>query len=175
MTVASPAIAGPQSSQSSEPGPVAVRDVMSASPDAKSAAATWYGLRNVKSGKYLQPSGAAANGAKLVQQPFNASTLTQLWAVVADGTLRSFQNYSGYNMGIDGASTATGAAAILANPSGDANQDWVYTLRDEYTFELKNRKSGKCLGISGASTANGAQAAQFPCDGSLNQGWEFRQ
>ncbi|MFJ6542839.1 RICIN domain-containing protein [Streptomyces sp. NPDC091385] len=63
-------------------------------------------------------------------------------------------------MGIDGASTAAGAAAILANGSGDANQDWALTWCTDYVFEM-NRKGGLCLGISSASTANGATAAQF--------------
>lgn len=177
MAVASPAIADAQSSQSSDPAPVAIQDLKAGSPDAKSAAAVaWYGIRNVKSEKFLQPSGgSSANGTKIVQEPFNASSLTQLWTRVADGDYLSFQNYSGRNLGIDGASTSSGAAAILANGSGDLNQDWKQIARNDTVFVLKNRKSGLCLGISGASTANGAQAAQFPCDGSANQGWEYFQ
>jgi hypothetical protein len=179
MAVASPAIADAQSSQSGDHGPVAIRDLKSASPDAKSASAaavTWYGIRNVKSEKFLQPSGGStANGTKIVQEPFNASTLTQVWTRVSDGSYLTLQNYSGKNLGIDGASTSAGAAAILANGSGDLNQDWLQVARNSTVFELKNRKSGLCLGISGASTANGAQAAQFACDGSANQGWEYFQ
>ncbi|MFE3830958.1 RICIN domain-containing protein [Streptomyces sp. NPDC059092] len=177
MAMASPAIAGAQSSRSSDPAPVAIQDVKSVSPDAKSVvAAAQYGIRNLKSEKFLQPSGGStANGAKIVQQPFNASSLTQLWTRVPDGSYLSFENYSGKNLGIDGASTAAGAAAIQANPSSDVNQDWVQIARNDSVFELKNRKSGLCLGISGASTANGAQAAQFACDGSANQGWEYFQ
>lgn len=177
LAVTSPAIADAQPSQSSDHGPVAIRDVKAASPDAKSAAAAaMYGIRNVKSEKYLQPlGGSGANGTKIVQQPFNADSLTQLWTRVPDGNYLSFQNYSGRNMGIDGASTSAGAAAILANGSGDLNQDWQQIARNDTVFVLKNRKSGLCLGISGASTASGAQAAQFACDGSANQGWEYFQ
>jgi hypothetical protein len=177
MAVASPAIADAQSSQNSGPTPVAIQDLKSASPDAKSAAAiVWYGIKNVKSGKFLQPSGGStANGTEIVQQSFNASTLTQLWTRIPDGSYLSLQNYSGKNLGIDGASTSAGAAAILATGSGDANQDWIQVDRNATDFALVNRKSGLCLGISGASTANGALAEQFTCDGSANQGWEYYQ
>jgi len=177
MALASPAVADAQSSPTGDLKPVALRDVRAVSEDGKSvAAAAYYGIRNVKSQKYIQPlGGSSANGTKVVQQPFNANSLTQLWTLISDGSYLSFENYSGRNLGIDGASTATGAAAIIANGSGDANQDWVQVDRDEYTFALRNRKSGKCLGIDSASTANGAQAAQFPCDGSANQGWGYFQ
>jgi hypothetical protein len=177
MALASPAVADTQSSDNGDLKPVALRDVRAASVDGKSvAAAAYYGIANKKSGKFIQPSGgSSANGTVVVQQPFNADALTQLWTRIADGSYLSFENYSGRNLGIDGASTANGAAAIIANGSGDANQDWVQHDRDGYTFELRNRKSGKCLGIDGASTANGAKAAQFTCDGSANQGWGYFQ
>ncbi|GGW85031.1 alpha-glucosidase [Streptomyces galilaeus] len=178
MAVASPGVSNAQSSQSSDPKPVARTDVQSmAGADVQSVAAVYYGIRNTKSLKFLQPSGGStAAFAKIVQQPFNSSATSQLWGIVDDGSYVSFMNYSsGLNMGIDGASTAAGAAAIQANPSGDLNQDWLITWRTDSVFEMKNRKSGLCLGISGASTANGAQAAQFGCDGSTNQGWAFVQ
>ena len=177
LAAVSPAFADAQPSQSSDPAPVAIKDVKSASTDATSlAAAGWYGIRNVKSAKFLQPSGgSSANGTEVVQEPFNSSSLTQLWTPVTDGSYVSEQNYSGRNLGIDGASTSAGATAIIATGSGDANQDWVLTARNSTVFELKNRKSGLCLGISGASTASGAVAAQFACDGSANQGWEYYQ
>ncbi|NES17290.1 RICIN domain-containing protein [Micromonospora solifontis] len=80
-------------------------------------------------------------------------------------------------MGIDGASTASGAAAIIAAPGGSYNQDWkvLWTDSTQTWFRLQNRGSGLCLGISGASTANGALAAQFPCANppATNQTWQF--
>ncbi|MFD5133727.1 RICIN domain-containing protein [Streptomyces olindensis] len=165
MAAASPAIAHAQSSQQSDPTPLPM-SILKASASA--------GIQNYKSKKVLQPSGSStANGAKIVQQPWGASS-AQYWTPVPDGDYYSFENSgSGKNLGIDGASTSAGAVAIQANGSGDLNQDW-YLATGPYppgTFSMKNRKSGLCLGISGASTANGAQAAQFPCDGSANQGW----
>ncbi|MFF4050399.1 RICIN domain-containing protein [Streptomyces chartreusis] len=161
LAVASPAIAHADESPNS---------------DTRQPRAEFYKITNLKSGKVMQAA-SSANGAKVVQQPRQVGAGLQDWFLVLDGNFVSFENFqSGLNLGIDGASTANGAAAITANGSGDANQDW---LRDEDTyageyFALRNRKSGRCLGVSGASTANGAQVAQFACDSSdTNQGWKL--
>ncbi|WP_327188017.1 RICIN domain-containing protein [Streptomyces sp. NBC_01334] len=170
MAVASPAIAHAQSPQTDDWGQAAT------APSGQSLAATTYGIRNYKSGKFLQPTGTG-NGATVVQQTANQSTSYQHWGAVPDGDYYSFDSLVAGNLGIDGASTANGAAAIVATPSGDANQDWLLAYNANYpdgTFQLYNKKSGKCLGIDGASTANGAQALQFTCDGSANQGWTLR-
>ncbi|MFG2425390.1 RICIN domain-containing protein [Streptomyces sp. NPDC048448] len=132
-------------------------------------------LQNLKSGKYLQAT-SSANGARITQQPFNDNFL-QDWQIFTFDGYYTFENFEadGKNLGIDGASTSSGAAAIIANGSSDLNQDWTVD-RTHYSgdyFALKNRKSGLCLGISGASTATGAAAVQFPCDGSANQGWTW--
>ncbi|MET8813069.1 RICIN domain-containing protein [Streptomyces sp. NPDC004549] len=132
-------------------------------------------LVNLKSGKYLAAVGTSV-GSKVVQKSLDTSNGLQTWETVLDGNYYSFENIeSGLNLGIDGASSASGAAAIVAKGSSNLNQDWARQYYDggEY-YALKNRQSGLCLGISGASTANGAQAAQFPCDGSANQGWTDR-
>jgi hypothetical protein len=165
LAAASPAIAQAQSSET---------DDLTFLPLSSFRAADTGVLANYKSRLVLQPSGGStANGAKIVQQPVSGSNI-QYWTTVPDGNYFSWENVgSGKNLGIDGASTSAGAAAIQANGSGDLNQDWQVVYGDYPTniFALKNRKSGLCLGISGASTANGAQAAQFRCDGSTNQGW----
>ncbi|MGW1886096.1 RICIN domain-containing protein [Streptomyces sp. NPDC001970] len=173
IATAGPALAHAQSLQSGDPMPLTASDLQDAA-----ASASTFGLKNSKSGKFLQPSGGStANGAKVVQQPGNQALNVQHWILVPDGNYYSLENAgSRKNLGINGASTAAGAGAIQANGSSDINQDWVINY-DAYSapgvFALKNRKSGLCLGISGASTANGAQAAQFRCDGNANQGWSL--
>ncbi|MEU4010050.1 RICIN domain-containing protein [Streptomyces pseudogriseolus] len=160
MTVTGPAVAQEKEPRSSDTGQPRQLDET-------------HTFQNLKSGKVLQAV-SSANGAKVVQQPRDASVDLQEWFLVLDEPYRSFENFeSGLNLGIDGASTAAGAAAITARGSSDTNQDWLrdYDAYGGDYFALKNRKSGLCLGISGASTANGAQAAQFRCDGSANQGW----
>ncbi|EKX62029.1 RICIN domain-containing protein [Streptomyces ipomoeae] len=174
MAVASPAIASdPAPSGSWAPNPLPLSTLKE-----EAAAAPIVGLRNAKSGKFLQPTGnGTANGTRVVQQPGNDQNSSQYWDMIQDGNYFSFDNgRASRNLGIDGASTANGASAIIANPSGDANQDWiVIPVSGGATDDavLQNRKSGKCLGIDGASTANGAQAAQFTCDGSENQRWHL--
>ncbi|MEU4038429.1 RICIN domain-containing protein [Streptomyces collinus] len=173
MAVASPAVAHAQSAQSVDWGqPIPSSKVLNGS--LLSIKASGIGIGNLKSKKFLQAN-STANGARVVQQPGNSANSLQNWTPVNDSPYTSFENVAaGRNLGVNGASTSAGAAAIIANGSGDANQDWklipVSGYPDGY-FAMKNRKSGLCLGISGASTANGAQAAQFACDGSTNQGW----
>ncbi|WP_317447469.1 RICIN domain-containing protein [Streptomyces collinus] len=173
MAVASPAVAHAQSAQSADWGqPIPSSKVLNGS--LLSIKASGIGIGNLKSKKFLQAN-STANGARVVQQPGNSANSLQNWTPVNDSPYTSFENVAaGRNLGVNGASTSAGAAAIIANGSGDANQDWklipVSGYPDGY-FAMKNRKSGLCLGISGASTANGAQAAQFACDGSTNQGW----
>ncbi|MCW7541175.1 RICIN domain-containing protein [Aquabacterium sp. A7-Y] len=141
-----------------------------------------YGFMNLKSGKVLQPKGAStANGARIVQQPM----------VLSRGDLVNYQNWAAYNagsnyfsfrnvksgkaLGVDRASTASGAELIQATADTNNNQDWKFQTHPNYpsgVYSIKNRKSGLCIGISGASTASGAQAAQFRCDGRTNQGWK---
>ncbi|MDX2692335.1 RICIN domain-containing protein [Streptomyces ipomoeae] len=156
MAVASPAITHAQSPQSSDSTPRLLADG---------------GIKNVKSGKFLQPT-SAANGAKVTQQP-ESNAFIQRWEIYFDGDYLSFENKESLlNLGINRASTSAGAEAITAIPAGDHNQDWerIWGPNGDY-FTLKNRNSGLCLGISGASTATGAQAAQFRCDGTTNQRW----
>ncbi|MFF1282319.1 RICIN domain-containing protein [Streptomyces sp. NPDC058299] len=158
-----PAIAHAESPQTSNPKPAKLRAVGASR------------FKNLKSGKYLQAA-STANGAKVTQQPYDGGTTLQSWEIYIFGDYYTFENAgAGKNLGINGASTASGATAIIANGSSDLNQDWIvdWTVYDGDHFALKNRKSGLCLGISGASTANGAQAAQFHCDGSANQGWSW--
>ncbi|WP_328503249.1 RICIN domain-containing protein [Streptomyces sp. NBC_00457] len=163
LALSSPVIAHAQSPQSSDP-------------TQSSQIAATSRLKNRKSGKYLQPV-STANGARVVQQSRDAENHLQLWSTVIYDGFYTFENFeAGRNLGIDGASTASGAAAIIANGSSDLNQDWHRDFGffdgDTNSFALINRKSGKCLGISGASTANGAQAAQFQCDRQAeNQAW----
>ncbi|QCD60320.1 RICIN domain-containing protein [Streptomyces hawaiiensis] len=171
MAVTSPAIASASpTDRVSAPTPLPLSSLKD-----RSVAAKTVGLRNVKSGKYLQPtSNSTANGARVVQQPGNDQNSSQHWNMIQDGDLFSFENgRAGKNLGVDGASTQAGAAAIIANPSGDANQDWLIVPTSGDRGALQNRKSHLCLGISGASTTNGAQAAQFACDGSSNQQWQL--
>ncbi|MFI7081826.1 RICIN domain-containing protein [Micromonospora sp. NPDC049903] len=143
-------------------------------------AANPFKLQNRNSLKLLQPqNGSFAAGTNVVQQS-DAGSGVQRWFIINDGDWISLQNYSANptrNMGINGGSTASGAAAIIAAPGSGHNQDWkvLWTDSTQTWFRLQNRGSGLCLGISGASTANGGLAAQFACasPAAANQTWRF--
>ncbi|WP_405727689.1 RICIN domain-containing protein [Streptomyces sp. NBC_01537] len=160
MAVVSPAIAHARSTQSSDPTTQSIQ------------AEAWW-IKNYKSGKVLDAL-SSANGAKVVQLTKATNVGLQNWFTILDEPYWSFENFeSGLNLGIDGASTSVGAAAITATGSSNSNQDWTEDFSDysgDY-FALKNRKSGLCLGVSNASTLDGAQILQFTCDGTANQGW----
>jgi len=139
----------------------------------QSLAATPVTIKNRKSNKYLQPS-STANGAVVRQQNFSTSA-TQGWILVNDSGYFTFWNYGvNRNMGTAGASTASNTSAVIVNPSGSTDQDWLVSWIDNTYFHLKNRKNtSRCLGIDGASTAAGARAAIYNCDNSINQTWSF--
>ncbi|MFF3736053.1 RICIN domain-containing protein [Streptomyces sp. NPDC002566] len=165
LAVASPALAHAQPSQGSD-----TTTVSQSSEAMAPRAVITTRIKNRKSGKFLQAV-STANGARVVQQE-NVSTSLQVWEPYTFDGYWTFENHgAGRNLGIDGASTASGAAAIIADGSSDSNQDWVKQFTTGDYFRLMNRKSSLCLGVSGGSTANGAAVGQFPCDGSTNQQW----
>ncbi|MFI6736917.1 RICIN domain-containing protein [Nonomuraea sp. NPDC050451] len=173
MVTASPAVAHARPLTGDEWAPVSLSAI-------KVQVAATLGIRNYKSGHFLQPAGgSSANGAPVVQALNNQNVASQHWILVPDGDYYSFENAaSRKNLGIDRASTDPGAGAIQANPAGHYNQDWILRYDARYPqniFALYNRKSGLCLGIPNASTQPGKQAAQYPCDGSANQGWGLHQ
>jgi hypothetical protein len=138
-------------------------------------AATPVAVKNRKSGKYLQPSSTANNA--VVRQQSASSTNLQGWVLVNDSGYVTLWNYGvDRNLGTSGASTAADTSAVIVNPSGSFDQDWLIAAVDDTYFRLKNRKdTSKCLGIDGASTANGARAAIYACGSSIapNQTWSF--
>lgn len=139
---------------------------------APAQAASYFGIKNAKSGLYLQPDDSFSAGTVIKQRPRQAGGW-QEWVWVYDGSYRTIQSNLGFkNLGIDRGGTEPYRFAILANPSGAYNQDWTVTTYGNL-IELRNRNSGLCLGINGASTASGATAIQAPCDGFLNQRWQI--
>ncbi|MGN9909932.1 RICIN domain-containing protein [Phytohabitans sp. LJ34] len=169
MAMASPAAAQAEPTKGSES-----YTVVSLS-DLRTRLAPPYGILNHKSEKALQP-GSATNGSVVTQQTPTGINL-QRWDICChDGNYVTFWNAQTprLNMGIDGASTAPGAAAIVANGAAHFNQDFDVIERTATEFNLKNRHSGLCLGIDGASENNGARAMQFACSPSApNQNWSF--
>ncbi len=167
MCMASPSAAQAEPTKNSEPPPVSISDL-------RALGALEYAVRNFKSKKVLQAA-SDSNGAQVFQNNDVGAAL-QRWTLVVDGPYRTFWNAApnGLNMGIDGASTAPGAVAIVAFGSVHFNQDFQVIAQTTTEFNLKNRHSGLCLGIDGASTAPGALAMQFTCSPTApNQNWQL--
>ncbi|WP_229069163.1 RICIN domain-containing protein [Actinoplanes sp. DH11] len=139
----------------------------------KSSALAPLAVKNKKSGKYLQPS-SSSNNAIVRQQNASANNL-QGWTLVNDAGYTTLWNFGvNRNMGTSGASTASNTSAVIVNPSGSFDQDWLVSWINSTEFYLKNRKNtGMCLGIDGASTAAGARAAIYGCANAINQTWSF--
>jgi hypothetical protein len=122
MAVASPSIASAQSTSDSwAPNRLSLPTL-----GERAAAAPIVGLRNAKSGKFLQPTGGStANGARVVQRPGYSQNSSQHWDMIPDGDYFSFESgRAGKNLGIDGASTANGAQAVQFTCEGSENQRW---------------------------------------------------
>lgn len=136
------------------------------------AAPVQYGIRNLNSGKYLQPAGRShANGVRIVQQPLSGAA-EQRWLIITDTGRKTYENV-GSRRNLSFTNSTTGSNAVQSTPSGSFLQDWrVVQVPGTNNFILQNRSTRKCLGVSHASTADGGQAAQFICDGSRNQKWQ---
>jgi alpha-galactosidase len=69
---------------------------------------------------------------------------------------------------VTGASQANGAAVIIWDCNGQANQSWSASSSQEL------RVYGvKCLDVSGGGTANGTAVIIWDCNGQPNQQWRF--
>lgn len=113
-----------------------------------------------------EPVGHDVDGAVLLRQALQAPG--------AAATI-SFKNVkSGRCIGVDRASTSSGAYIKQFTCDGARNQYWT-TRETGQTgiYNLVNLKSGKCMGVDRASTSAGANIRQFNCDSSANQRWFF--
>lgn len=105
------------------------------------------------------------------------STDNQYWSLIDRGSgFFSIKNgKSGLCIGVDGASTASGARIAQYACDGATNQSWKFVSVTTGYYSVVNKKSNLCIGVSGASTANDVGLFQFACDNSLNQSWIFSE
>lgn len=102
--------------------------------------------------------------------------------ILEANAIRTFQNVKSSSasagqrgcIGVDRASTSSGAYIKQFTCDGSDNQTWL--LRSAagssgfYNFQNKN-SDNMCMGVDRASRNPGADIRQFPCDSSLNQRW----
>lgn len=95
--------------------------------------------------------------------------------VLEANAIRTFQNVNSKRcIGVDRASTSSGAYIKQFTCDGSDNQTWLLlagAAGSSGFYNFQNKKSGMCMGVDRASRNPGADMRQFPCDSSLNQRW----
>lgn len=80
----------------------------------------------------------------------------------------------GFCIGVDDASTASGAPVKQLRCDGQPNQQWFAQEVEHGVVIYINEKSHKCMDVDHASMEPGADLMQSDCDGSENQQWIFK-
>ncbi|GEA87597.1 beta-L-arabinofuranosidase domain-containing protein [Cellulomonas cellasea] len=121
---------------------------------------------------------ARANGSAVNLVPFydaHGFNYTVYWSVTGstaatNGAFRLANVASGLVLGIQDASTADGAAALVWDDSGTADHDWVPVVSGT-ALKLRCANGGKVLGVRDMSTADGAPVVQWGDTGTADHLW----
>ncbi len=121
---------------------------------------------------------AQANGSTVNLVPFydaHGFNYTVYWSVTGstaatNGAFRLANVASGLVLGIQDASTADGATALVWDDSGTADHDWVPVVSGA-ALKLRCANGGKVLGVRDMSTADGAQVVQWGDTGTADHLW----
>ncbi|HET9171364.1 MAG TPA: RICIN domain-containing protein [Actinospica sp.] len=108
----------------------------------------------------------AANGYHLVITPTGSTPAT------LDGTYRLQNVNSGLLLGVNGASTSSGAAALQWSNNGTRDHLWDLVGDGNGYYKIANENSGLVLGVAGASTSAGAAVQQLTDDGDTGELWK---
>ena len=107
----------------------------------------------------------AANGYHLVITPTGSTSAT------LDGTYRLQNVNSGLVLGVSGASTSSGAAALQWSNNGTRDHLWDLVGDGNGAYKIVDENSGLVLGVAGASTSSGAAVEQLTDDGDTGELW----
>jgi Ricin-type beta-trefoil lectin domain-like len=89
------------------------------------------------------------------------------------GTYKIANVNSGLVLGIQNASTSSGAAALQWTDTGAADHVWSLVDTGSGNYRIVNQNSGLVLGVAGGSTAAGAAVQQLSDTGATSQRWQF--
>jgi hypothetical protein len=106
-----------------------------------------------------------ANGYHLVVTPTGSSAAT------LDGTYQLQNVNSGLLLGVSGASTSSGAAALQWTNNGTRDHLWDLVATGTGSYKVVDENSGLVLGVAGASTTAGAAVQQLTDNGSTGELW----
>ena len=88
------------------------------------------------------------------------------------GSYYRITNNDGQCLGINGASTASGAYGTVWDCNGNNDQLWYYQQGSNGWGGLVNRNSKMCLGSQDGSNQPGAWQIQWSCNGNNDQLWK---
>ncbi|MBR7839559.1 RICIN domain-containing protein [Actinospica durhamensis] len=108
----------------------------------------------------------AANGYHLVITPTGSTSST------LDGTYQLENVNSSLMLGVSGASTSSGAAALQWTNNGTRDHLWDLVGDGNGAYKIVNENSGLVLGVAGASTSSGAAVEQLTDDGDTGELWD---
>ncbi len=123
----------------------------------------------------LPPLLTACGGTavSLTSAESSAPSVQALAAPVAEQTYTLANLCSGKPLGVQGGSTANGAAIVQQAATGAGSQQWTLRATDGGYFRVVARHSGKGLDVSNAATSAGSPVAQWDLWGGTNQQWKF--
>lgn len=136
---------------------------------------TWYKLKNVYSGKYLDvQGGSTANSATLVQNA-SSSNYSQQWQLSTTGVTTIVNRNSGKAIDLPGSAQTLGTHPIQYTLNGGgANQQWTLVSAGSGNYLLQSNLSNHyILDDSASSTVNGTGIILYSYSGtgSANQQW----
>lgn len=134
-----------------------------------------YYLQNRHSGQYMDISGGAtADGAKLLQWPYNGQTNQQFELVhLGNGTYKITAKHSNRSLDVEGVSTADGAKIQQWGYGGGANQQFTALDAGDGFIKLRAVHSGKIVEVGGWSTTAGGNVQQWTDNNQASGHWKL--
>ena len=123
---------------------------------------------SISNGSITVPVNAmnAANGYHLVITPTGSTSAT------LDGTYQLQNVNSGLVLGVSGASTSSGAAALQWTDNGTRDHLWDLVSDGNGYYKVVDENSGLVLGVAGSSTSSGAAVEQLTDTGTTGELWQ---
>jgi hypothetical protein len=103
-----------------------------------------------------------------------ASTSTsQVWTLTpaGNGQYKIVNQLANLVLGIQNASTAQGAPALVWGDTGTADHLWTVAADPSGRYKIFNVNSGLLLGVTTMSTSSGAQVLQWGDNGTADHLW----
>ncbi|HYH02588.1 MAG TPA: RICIN domain-containing protein [Bacillota bacterium] len=136
--------------------------------DTSSPQATYYKIRNVATGEYIDGMGRTTNGSNAGQYS-SSTSYNQQWVIEAAGNYIKIRNRA-TGLYLDGMGRTTNGSTVgQYGNSTSNNQQWQQVTSGSYV-RFMNRATGLYLDGMGR-TANGLDLGQYAGSGSTNQQW----